>query len=264
MIEVILAMTLLAMVTGMIYAAFHLGVRAVEKGQVAAVNGQRARAASDIMRRQIRSAFVFLCSDDEDDTEGRAFFEIHTNPPSLEFVTAAGLNGGGGLEYVKYEVRTDPTRLVMRVGPLARVFTSKMCGSVDLDATIEAVLIDGFVAMEFEKIGYADDIGDTPPKWSEEDNFGAMPRGVGVSISGLAGASTDGGQIGWRFPIIAQLSDMDAGEATRERVYGGGGVPGIDPGEDDDEGGGNGGEGSNAATDSSDDESAGDDPEVDE
>ena len=42
MLEVVLAMTLLAMVTAIIYAAFHLGIRAVEKGQMAVVSAQRA------------------------------------------------------------------------------------------------------------------------------------------------------------------------------------------------------------------------------
>ena len=41
-------MTLLAMVTAIFYAAFHLGIRAVEKGQKAVVTAQRLRAANDV------------------------------------------------------------------------------------------------------------------------------------------------------------------------------------------------------------------------
>ena len=56
MIEVMISITLLALIAGICYAAFHLGIRAVGKGEMAVVTAQRLRAATDVMIRQVKSA----------------------------------------------------------------------------------------------------------------------------------------------------------------------------------------------------------------
>ena len=59
LLEVMLAMTVLAMVVAIAYAAFYLGQRAVERGEVAVVTAQRLRVASDVLIRQIKSAVAY-------------------------------------------------------------------------------------------------------------------------------------------------------------------------------------------------------------
>ena len=59
LLEVVLAMTSLVMVTAICYAAFHLGMRAVERGEVAVVTAQRLRVASDVLIRQVKSAVPY-------------------------------------------------------------------------------------------------------------------------------------------------------------------------------------------------------------
>ena len=59
LLEVMLAMTSLVMVTAICYAAFHLGMRAVERGEVAVVTAQRLRVASDVLIRQVKSAVPY-------------------------------------------------------------------------------------------------------------------------------------------------------------------------------------------------------------
>ena len=130
MLEVVLAMSLLAMVTALIYAAFHLGIRSVEKGQNAVVSAQRARAANDVIRRQLKSMFPYPCVAGGDDDTPMPFFNLRENPPMMEFVTAAGMHGGGGLEFVRYEVRGNPPQLVLTALPMLG-FEEGRCGSIE-------------------------------------------------------------------------------------------------------------------------------------
>jgi prepilin-type N-terminal cleavage/methylation domain-containing protein len=251
MLEVVLAMTLLAMVTGMVYAAFHLGVRTVEKGQTAVVSAQRARAASDVLRRQIKSMFPYPCVVEEGE-DPVPFFELRANPPMMEFVTAAGLNGGGGLEFVRYEVQGDPPQLVLTAIPMAGFEESK-CGSISTDGASRAVLLDGFRSLEFEPLVY--DEGDSWKGGEGVIEFG-LPRSIRVKIDGLAGSATTGGSAEWTIPIVSNLESDDgwrvfsqmfeegegitiAGSAAaeEEKAGSGGGNGGNDDsgGEEDDE-----------------------------
>jgi general secretion pathway protein J len=204
MLEVVLAMTLLAMVTSMIYAAFHLGVRSVEKGQAAVVSAQRARAASDVMRRQLKSMFPYPCRI-EDDEDPVPFFSLRENPPVLEFVTAAGLHGGGGLEYVRYEVRGNPPELALTASPVFW-FDEGKCGSVRTVGETQAVLLDGFTSLDFEPRVYEE--GDSWKAGEGVVEFG-LPRSVRVRIEGLAGSAPTGEDAGWTVPIVANLESED-------------------------------------------------------
>ena len=58
LIEVMISITLLALVAGICYAAFYLGVRAVGKGEMAVVTAQRLRAATDVLIHQVKSALA--------------------------------------------------------------------------------------------------------------------------------------------------------------------------------------------------------------
>src|SRR5215510_8626704 len=101
LLEVVLALTSLAMLTAIVYAAFDLGTRALEKGQYAVVTAQRLRVAIDIMIRQIKSIDAYPAHDRQ---EG-AYWWFVGYPTKMEFVTAAGLQGGGGLVKVTYSVQ---------------------------------------------------------------------------------------------------------------------------------------------------------------
>ena len=66
LLEVVLAMTSLAMLTAIIYGAFHLGTRALEKGQNAVVTSQRLRATNDVLIRQIKSAVAYPARNEDE------------------------------------------------------------------------------------------------------------------------------------------------------------------------------------------------------
>src|SRR5262249_21715896 len=100
LLELMLAMAALTLITAICYGAFHLAVRAMERGEVAVVTAQRLRATSDVLR-QIRSALVHLDrTHDGDDT--CAYFQGSNT--SLSFDTSMQLQGGGGVSRVTYEM----------------------------------------------------------------------------------------------------------------------------------------------------------------
>src|SRR5881628_4211809 len=96
LLELVLAMSALAMITAICYGAFHLGIRAVESGERAVVTAQRLRVASDLLIRQVKSAVPYPARN-RDDEVYPYFFSTAT---SMTFVTAAGQEGGGGLARV--------------------------------------------------------------------------------------------------------------------------------------------------------------------
>lgn len=215
LLEVMLAMTALAMLTAIIYGAFNLGVRAVEKGQLVVVGAQRARAASDVMRRQLKSMVPYPCRPDED-SDPVPYFEVGQNPPSLSFITAAGLHGGAGMEHVRYEVRGDPPQLVLMDSPVFW-FLKGRCSDVVTRDTTEAVLLDGFRTITFEPQAYESDT-----KWSEGDGveeFG-LPRSIHISVEGLPGASSTALGSG-EVPVVANLASEDGWRAFEQFFAGG-------------------------------------------
>jgi len=196
LLELVLAMTALALVTAICYGAFHLGIRAVERGEVAVVTAQRLRVASDVLIRQLKSAVVYTVrSEDEED-----FPYFIGSATSLTFVTAAGMSGGGGLVRVVYRLEGSPGRLVMEESPY---FSPRLLGRDPLDqpAGRTTVLLDGLETLKFEYL-YDDYSGETEWRstWDGRSDDEAIPSAVRVLGTGLPGLET--GTWGQEIPVM--------------------------------------------------------------
>src|ERR1051326_7587752 len=108
LLELMLAMTALALLTAVCYGAFHLAIRAIERGEMAVTTAQRLRATMDGLR-QIRSTMYRL----ERNKEGDSYPYFRGTQTSLSFDTNLRLQGGGGVTRVSYQVLDNPTRLVL-------------------------------------------------------------------------------------------------------------------------------------------------------
>jgi hypothetical protein len=192
LLEVVLAMTSLAMLTAIIYGAFHLGTRALEKGQNAVVESQRLRATSDVLVRQVKSMVAYPARNQEDG----AFWYFRGSPTSMQFVTAAGLQGGGGLVEVTYTIDDGPRCggsgpcLLLTENPHISP-DSLGRGRVDRAGARTAVLLDGFRRMSFE---YWDPDEKDPPGYSSHWNpfdHDRLPPAVRISVDGLPGVASD-------------------------------------------------------------------------
>jgi general secretion pathway protein J len=191
LLEVVLAMTSLAMLTAIVYGAFHLGTRAVEHGQAAVVTAQRLRVASDVLVRQLKSAVAYPARNDDG-----PFWYFKGNQNTMQFVTAAGLQGGGGQVEVTYSIEdgprcgSSPPCLLLTENPH---ISPEMLGTgrVNRRDLHTAILLDGFRHMSFEYFdpderdpaGYA-------ARWNPFDHD-RLPPAVRISIDGLPGVETD-------------------------------------------------------------------------
>ena len=234
LLEVVLAMTALALVTAICYGAFYLGVRVVERGEVAVVTAQRLRVAADILTRQIKSAATYPAHN-EDDESWPYFTGTAT---SMSFITAAGLRGGGGLSCVVYQVMDDPPRLVMSE---TKYFSPDQLGRDGRCKAEEndtgSVLLDGFRSVRMQYL--LDDGVDTEwrQEWNGHDEE-ALPTAVQMVVDGMPGLET--GAWGQEVPIMTcRYGENECGLAE-DRLPAGqedGGVNG-----EDDEGGGDDGD----------------------
>src|SRR5216110_2783425 len=196
LLEIVIALTALALVTVICYGAFHLGIRAMERGEVAVVAAQRLRVATDVIIRQIKSTVPYKARNRDD--EEYVFFMGTAS--SMAFITAAGLEGGGGLTRVVYQVIDDPPRLVMSESPF---FSTKRLGRepVDQPGLHSAVLLDDFRSLKFEYLFYEGVEPEWRSEWNGHDEEDMLPVAVRVLVDGIPGLET--GTWGQEIPVMA-------------------------------------------------------------
>lgn len=171
----VLAMVIVNLLALMVYGAFHLGHRAVIKGERQADVNQRTRLAADIMARQIRSA-VYYYGRYEDD----AYPYFLGSERGLSFVSAVPQSRGGtGLAVITYAAEEGSLILEERIA-----FTPDDLFAPSVESRREsATLLEGFSAIRFEYIPH-EEIDAWQPVWdgSEEES---LPAAVRVTIEGL-------------------------------------------------------------------------------
>jgi prepilin-type N-terminal cleavage/methylation domain-containing protein len=215
LLELVLAMTALAMLTAICYAAFHLAIRAIERGEVAVVTTQRLRVASDVLIRQIKSTVPYPARNKDLDV----YPYFIGNGTSMAFVTAGGLQGGGSLVRVVYQVVDNPTRLVMTE---TTFFSPDTLGRDTLDTSHEhqTVLLDNFKTLHFQYYrndGTADLDGATAwvEAWDGHEEE-SMPSAVWISVEGAPGLEI--GQWNQQIPIMATNYGDNTGEVDDESL----------------------------------------------
>src|SRR6058998_2141597 len=196
LLEIVIALTALALVTVICYGAFHLGIRAMERGEVAVVAAQRLRVATDVIIRQIKSIVPYKARNRDD--EEYVFFMGTAS--SMAFISAAGLEGGGGLTRVVYQVMDDPPRLVMSESPF---FSTRALGRepVDQPGLHSAVLLDGFRALKFEYLFYEGVEPEWRTEWNGHDEEDMLPVAVRVLVDGIPGLEVN--TWGQEIPVMA-------------------------------------------------------------
>ena len=191
LLEVTLAMSALAMLVAICYGAFHVGIRAVESGEMAVVAAQRLRVATDVLIRQVKSAVPYPARNKDDDV-----YPFGTGTAtSLTFITAAAQQGGGGLARVVYRLEEDPTRLVLEESAF---FSPDALGRDPVDKPGES----RFRSVKFQ---YCMNDGAEPEcEWRDAWDGQAdemMPVAVRIVVTGLPGLEMD--VWGQEIPIMA-------------------------------------------------------------
>lgn len=233
LLEVVLAMAALALMAAICYGAFHLGIRAVQRGELAVVTAERLRVAMDVLIRQIKSIKAQCATNREEETDWTYFTGYARE---MRFTTAAGQLGGGGLVDVVYRLENGPT------GPRLMMYETPH-GSSDrlwLDDAApnqrSAVLLDNFRALAFQYRNRNEEDWQDAYVSSEDDPL-PLPDAVRVTIWGLPGVDVDE----WPHEIPIMTSMYVSGEAecdldmeTQAGATGAGtGAAGADSGDGD-------------------------------
>ena len=91
LIEVTIAITLLALIAMTLYGAFYLGHRAVEKSQARSDESQKIRSREDLLAGYIRSAYPYRLSRDAPSL----FFSWQEDRLSFVSALSSGMGGRG-------------------------------------------------------------------------------------------------------------------------------------------------------------------------
>lgn len=210
LLELVLAMAILAMVTTICYGAFFVASQSVTKGEVAVVTAQRLRVATDILIRQIKSAVPYPARNGDD--EVYPFFR--GDQSGMTFVTANGRLRGGGLARVQYRTAAgdDGVDLVIEEDPY---FGPDELGAETLDprTATAAALLTGFRGARFQYL--LDDGADLEWRdgWDayEEDS---LPAAIRIMIEGLPGLENE--VWGQEIPIMVTTYGDANGEVDDE------------------------------------------------
>jgi prepilin-type N-terminal cleavage/methylation domain-containing protein len=212
LIEILISISLFALVAGICYAAFHLGIRAVAKGEGAVVTAQRLRVATDVLIRQVKSAAAApACVD------GDTYPYFEGSPTKMSFVTDAGQLLGGGRAFVTYAIGPDAQCAALHATSPCLILdeTSEVdcatLGGKGAAATVRAsaAIIDGFrsLGLQYCSLEESEDHCVWKSTWSYVDEE-ALPPAVRITIEGLPGMDED--VFGQEIPIMtAQFTEPD-------------------------------------------------------
>ncbi|MBI5409237.1 MAG: prepilin-type N-terminal cleavage/methylation domain-containing protein, partial [Nitrospirae bacterium] len=99
LLELIIAITILTLITVIIGGAFRLGIRAWEKGEKETGETQRLRVVSGLLSQQLKSVYPYKMKL-EDEDEKVVIFKGEAD--SLLFVTTLTDSSSGGFKWVRY------------------------------------------------------------------------------------------------------------------------------------------------------------------
>jgi len=195
LIEVVLAITIFALMGGVLYGAFSLGHTAVEKSEKSFDRSQKIRSVGDLLATYIRSGYPYH----ESIQDQTIFFEGERE--SLTFVSAySHAMGGRGMATIAIEKEeTDNGRASFRLTETApvRVGAEGSAGGQRYSLVIEEGVRDF-------QLAYLDADGD---KENWEELWDGMERHRLPRAVRLSFIKANGEEVRWVFPfMLAVLS----------------------------------------------------------
>ena len=190
LIEVVLALTIFALIGGILYGAFSLSHNAVEKSQVNSTRNQKQRSIADLLGSYVRSTFPYR----ESPQEQTAFFEGDVE--SLTFVSAYS-QGMGGRGMAKIQITMDEDdngRATVKLVETAPVRLSRESGGGG--QTYSIVLQDN--VKEF-RLAYLDPQAEEETwedRWDGRERR-MLPRAVRFTYQDERGK-----EVRWIFPVM--------------------------------------------------------------
>lgn len=191
LLELLISMSLLAVMMTMTYSVFYTAMSAVPRGEAAAEISARLRIATSLITRQVRSLVDYPAETDE---------EVHPyfvgDQQGFSFITAAPqLGGGEGLGWVTYSsdgsALAMAERLIFSTGGLSEDEESEdfadpeeAMGDASAPEAAETVLLAGLEAVAFEYLRLDGTEGEWLEEWDglEEQT---LPAAIRLTVEGL-------------------------------------------------------------------------------
>ena len=193
LIELTIAITLLALIAVTLYGAFYLGQRAVEKSQTRSEESQRLRSAGDLLAGYIRSAYPFR------DSRQNQSIRFSGQVDRLTFVSAlsSGMGGRGMSEVtISWQGGEDGAGLLALEEKIPVRLESEGESGGYRNSVVVGQGIRGL------RIEYLDPQGEEE-HWVDQWDGGerkALPRAVRLKYQG-----DNGEEVQWVFPIMMSV-----------------------------------------------------------
>lgn len=166
LLETVVALTLLAVMLGMLFAGLRTGIRAWESGSGRGDRADQVLLAWSFVRKELTAAFPWRF---KDPLAVRLAFSGERE--RLRFVSMRPAEiGGGGLAFVSFEY--EPARGARKDGRLLMRRAFAAAADQDfaaVDAAEPFAVLDGVTAARFEYYGAENDT--TQPDWSDKWDF---------------------------------------------------------------------------------------------
>jgi prepilin-type N-terminal cleavage/methylation domain-containing protein len=162
LLELMISLTIVGMVSVMIYAALNIGARAAAHGEARSVENQRARAALALITRQLKSAYPLSLQGEEG-----SFVYFFGEATELSFVSGAGRPEVGGLEKITYFLREHDGRRSLWVRTSAPTLPADL-----LQKREGGLREESEVLPDVEGIGWEYKGGAPPPETGMQQNEG--------------------------------------------------------------------------------------------
>lgn len=198
LVELVLAMTLLAIMVGILYGAFSLSERAAAKAQARAEHSQNLRTREEILAGYIRSAFPYRVS-----LRDASVYFIGSDR-AVEFISSLSTGlGGRGMSRVRIssDLESGGGADVMLEEEMPVRVGDKATGGGGYRNNV--LLAEGLRGLRFEYL----DPGTDPQKFEENwvDEWDgkqkrALPRAVRLVFRGERGED-----VRWTFPVMMRV-----------------------------------------------------------
>lgn len=190
LVEVVLALTIFALMGGILYGAFALGHNAVEKSQKSAARSQNQRAVGDLVGNYLRSAFPYKARTQD----VGIFFQGESD--SLAFVSAysQGLGGRGMARIQIAADRGENGRTALKLEETTPVRLDSQAGAPGLN--YDVVLQEGVRELRLAYLDPQPDEETWEERWDGQERR-ALPRAVRITY-----VDEQGKPVRWIFPLM--------------------------------------------------------------
>ena len=208
LLEVLLAISIFAMVGGVLFSSFSVGLDAWRRGSRANERYHAVRTVADVLQREIGSAFPYELTPGTLDRH-KKFYCCYGESDSLLFVSYANLHRRtGGLSLL--ELWLDRERGLMLGEAPALVSSRSELEDLDLrDPERSIVLHSGVrrLALRYLERATGDEEGSWIERWDPEDRGQELPAAVEVELELTFGGDDDGDDVESQRLVIPVMAE---------------------------------------------------------